>query len=82
MEKDERGGMSPDKAGSYIANLAVKRRTRPLKAIGFSYKAVAVLSGAAAVRLLGFTVYPGFLDNAFLRKPFQGIEGIEQTVDA
>ena len=44
MEKDERGGMSPDKAGSYIARLALKRRTRPLKAIGFSYKAVAVLS--------------------------------------
>ena len=44
MEKDERGGMSPDKAGAYIARLALKRRTRPLKAIGFSYKAVAVLS--------------------------------------
>ena len=44
MEKDERGGMSPDKAGFYIAKLAMKRRTRPLKAIGFSYKAVAVLA--------------------------------------
>ncbi|MBQ3331623.1 MAG: SDR family oxidoreductase [Ruminococcus sp.] len=44
MEKDERGGMSPDKAGAYIAKLAMKRRTRPLKAIGFSYKAVAVLA--------------------------------------
>ena len=44
MEKDERGGMSPDKAGRYIAKLAMKKRTRPLKAIGLSYKAVAVLA--------------------------------------
>ncbi len=44
MEKDERGGMSPDKAGAYIAKIAAKNHTRPLKAIGFSYKAVAVLA--------------------------------------
>lgn len=44
MEKDERGGMSPDKAGAYIAKIALKKRTRPLKAIGLSYKAVAVLA--------------------------------------
>ncbi|MBQ9680193.1 MAG: SDR family oxidoreductase [Ruminococcus sp.] len=44
MEKDERGGMSPDKAGKYIAKLAMKKHTRPLKAIGLSYKAVAVLT--------------------------------------
>ena len=44
MEKDERGGMSPDKAGAYIAKIATKHRTSPLKAIGFSYKAIAVLS--------------------------------------
>lgn len=44
MEKDERGGMSPDKAGRYIAKLASKKRSRPLKAIGFQYKAVAVLA--------------------------------------
>lgn len=44
MEKDERGGMSPDKAGKYIAKLAMKKRSRPLKAIGGIYKAVAVLT--------------------------------------
>ncbi len=44
MEKDERGGMSPDKAGGYISRLALKKRSRPLKAIGFSYKAVAILA--------------------------------------
>ena len=44
MEKDERGGMSPDKAGGYIAKLALKKRSRPFKVIGVSYKAVAVLA--------------------------------------
>lgn len=44
MEKDERGGMSPENAGAYIAKIAMKHRTAPLKAIGFSYKAIAVLS--------------------------------------
>lgn len=44
MEKDERTGMSPDKAGAYIAMIALKKKSRPLKAIGFSYKAVAVLA--------------------------------------
>ena len=51
MEKDERGGMSPDKAGAYIAKLAMKKRSRPLKAIGFSYKAVAVLAKLLPRRL-------------------------------
>ena len=44
MEKDERGGMSPDQAGRTIAKLALRKHTRPLKAIGLSYKAVAVLT--------------------------------------
>lgn len=44
MEKDEREGMSAEKAGRYIAKLAMKKRSRPLKAIGFSYKAVAALA--------------------------------------
>lgn len=44
MEKDERNGMSPDKAGRYIAKLALKKHSRPLKAIGISYKAIAVLA--------------------------------------
>ena len=56
MEKDERGGMSPDKAGSYIAKLAMKQHSRPLKAIGFSYKAVAVLSKLLPRRLSNYIV--------------------------
>ena len=56
MEKDERGGMSPDKAGAYIAKLAMKRRTAPLKAIGFSYKAVAVLSKLLPRRLSNYVI--------------------------
>ena len=44
MEKDERSGMNPDRVGRVIAKLALKRRSRPLKAIGLSYKAVAVLA--------------------------------------
>ncbi len=56
MEKDERGGMSPDKAGRYVAKLALKKRTRPLKAIGFSYKAVAVLAKLLPRRLSNYIV--------------------------
>lgn len=56
MEKDERGGMSPDKAGRYIAKLSMKKRTRPLKAIGFSYKAVAVLAKLLPRRLSNYIV--------------------------
>lgn len=44
MEKDERSGMSPEKAGAFIAKWALKKRSRPLTAIGFSYKSVAVLA--------------------------------------
>ncbi len=56
MEKDERGGMSPDKAGSYIAKLAMKKNSRPLKAIGFTYKAVAVLAKILPRRLSNYLV--------------------------
>ncbi len=56
MEKDERGGMSPDKAGAYIAKLAVKQHTRPLKAIGLSYKAIAVLAKLLPRRLSNYIV--------------------------
>ena len=56
MEKDERGGMSPDKAGAYIAKIALKKRTRPLKAIGLSYKAVAVLAKLLPRRFSNYIV--------------------------
>lgn len=42
MEHDEQNGMAPEKAGAYIAGIAVKRRVKPLYAIGIAYKAAAV----------------------------------------
>ena len=43
MEKDEQKGMSPEFAGRYIAKIALKNKTKPIYAIGFSYKLVCVL---------------------------------------
>ncbi len=43
MEKDERKGMSPDVAGEYIASIALKRKVKPIYAIGISYKAISTL---------------------------------------
>lgn len=43
MEKDERKGMSPETAGKYIADIALKRRVKPISAIGFSYKLLSSL---------------------------------------
>lgn len=47
MEKDERKGMSPETAGKYIAGFALKRRVKPVSAIGFSYKALSTLCKVA-----------------------------------
>lgn len=43
MERDEEKGMSPEKAGEYIAGIAVKSKVKPAYAIGFTYKLLAVL---------------------------------------
>ena len=43
MEKDEQKGMSPEVAGNYIAKTALKKKVKPLYAIGFSYKILSVL---------------------------------------
>lgn len=43
MEKDEQKGMNPEFAGNYIAKIALKKKTKPIYAIGFSYKVVCVL---------------------------------------
>ena len=43
MEKDEQKGMSPEVAGRYIAKIALKKKVKPLYAIGFGYKAICVL---------------------------------------
>lgn len=43
MEHDERNGMSADEAGKYIAKIALKKKVKPLYAIGFQYKFIAFL---------------------------------------
>ncbi|MCQ2512362.1 MAG: SDR family NAD(P)-dependent oxidoreductase [Lachnospiraceae bacterium] len=43
MEKDERGGMKPSVAAAYICKIALKKKVKPLYAIGFSYKAFCVI---------------------------------------
>ena len=57
MEKDERGGMSPEIAGRLIARLAEKKRIAPLYTVGFLYKCLALvfklLPVALSNRILG-----------------------------
>ncbi len=57
MEKDERGGMAPEVAGRALANLALKNNSKPLVALGLSYKAVAVLEKLLPKRLVNWLVY-------------------------
>lgn len=42
MEHDERTGMTPEKAGAFIARTALKPRGKPMVALGFPYKCAAV----------------------------------------
>ena len=51
MEHDERNGMSPDTAGAYIAKIALRKKVKPLYAIGFQYKAFAVIMKILPCRL-------------------------------
>lgn len=56
MERDERGGMSPDAAGRYIARIALKRRVKPVYAIGFGYKCLSLLCKLLPCSLRNFIV--------------------------
>ena len=56
MEKDERNGMSPDKAGKKIAAVALKKKSKPLMALGFSYQFLCVLIKLLPVRLVNYLV--------------------------
>ena len=42
MEHDERTGMKPEDAGRFVAKVALRRRSRPMIAMGFAYKAAAM----------------------------------------
>lgn len=56
MEKDERGGMSPEKAGAYVARQALRKNSRPLCALGFSYKCAAMAAKLLPRRLSNWIV--------------------------
>lgn len=56
MEHDERNGMSPEKAGKYIAKIALRKRVKPLYAIGFAYKAASVIASILPCRLRNFVI--------------------------
>ena len=56
MEKDERGGMSPAAAGAFVAKMALKTRSKPLVALGLSYRAAAVLAKLLPRRLSNWIV--------------------------
>ncbi len=43
MERDEQKGMKPEIAGDYIAKIALKKKVKPIYAIGTSYKILSVL---------------------------------------
>ena len=56
MEHDERNGMKPETAGAFIAKFAMKRHSRPIASIGFSYQCVAVLAKLLPRRLSNWLV--------------------------
>lgn len=44
MEHDERTGMTPEYAGKFVVKYALKRNSRPLVAMGLSYKGAALIA--------------------------------------
>ena len=56
MEHDEETGMSPEAAGAYIAKMALRRSSAPLKALGLPYKAAAVAAKFLPRRVSNYIV--------------------------
>ena len=56
MEKDERGGMSPAYAGAYVAKMALKEHSKPMVALGSTYKGVAILAKVLPRRLSNWII--------------------------
>lgn len=56
MEKDERGGMSPEEAGEFIARVALMKNSRPLIALGLGYKGAAMIAKLAPRRLTNYII--------------------------
>ena len=56
MEHDERTGMTSEYAGRFVAKYALKKCSRPLVAMGFAYKGVAMLAKLLPRRLSNWIV--------------------------
>lgn len=56
MEHDERTGMSADYAGRFVAKIALKKKSRPLVAMGLAYKGAALLAKLLPRRLSNYIV--------------------------
>ncbi len=54
MEKDEQTGMSPEKAGKYIAKIATGKRKKPIYTIGFGYKIITVIVSFFPKQIVNF----------------------------
>lgn len=56
MEHDEQNGMSAEFAGNFVAKYAVKKKSKPIVSMGFSYRLIAVLSKILPRRFSNFVV--------------------------
>lgn len=56
MEKDERNGMSAQKAGKFVARYALKKNSKPLVIMGASYQAVGLLVRVLPTRAANWIV--------------------------
>lgn len=56
MEHDEKNGMSSEYAGRFVAKVSMKKKSKPLIAMGISYKAAAMLAKFLPRRLSDFIV--------------------------
>ncbi|MBE6759100.1 MAG: SDR family oxidoreductase [Ruminococcaceae bacterium] len=56
MEKDERGGMSPDRIAKKVWSLSKKKHPKPLSTVGLQYKFFAFLHKALPARLVNWIV--------------------------
>lgn len=56
MEHDEQTGMSPEYAGRFVAKIAMKKRSKPLVAMGIAYKGAALLAKFLPRRVSNYIV--------------------------
>lgn len=56
MEHDEQIGMTPEKAGRFLASVALRKRVKPEYVIGASYRALSVLARLLPCRLKSWVI--------------------------